>query len=79
MLDRSRFSFPKPSAGDRLLAGASQAKINLTRWPGVDGEPSQCSLEYELRGDVQIAGPQAATIVQALVEEFRSPRQDGAA
>lgn len=80
MLDRSQFSFLPPSAGDQLLAGASQAKLTLTRFVDPDGEePPGCCVEFELKGELQLAGPAASSIVRDMLREFRTPRQEGGA
>lgn len=55
-----------PSLGDKLLAGASVAKIELCRWPG--GEQTEVS--YRLEGT--LADGDRATIA-ALVREFARP------
>jgi hypothetical protein len=70
-----RFSFLPPSVGDRLLSGASSAKITFSRWPsGADDRVTDC--EFELRGEIPLTADQAGDMLAALIKEFRSPRLD---
>lgn len=74
----SRFPhfFTPSGAGDRLLAGASTAKIELHRWPNSkDEEPVQSVVEFELQGSIALTNGDAAELIAALLNEFRQPRQ----
>lgn len=75
-LDRLRPFFAPPSAGDRLLAAASSAKLELHRYPDEAraGEEPPCDVSFELRGSLPITGGTAAGLVRDLLREFRAPK-----
>ena len=71
------FYFIPPSPGDRLLAGAYGAKIELLRFPpDEDGEAEKCSISFELSGTISNPAD-ARELLRALLGEFNSPAAEG--
>lgn len=67
-----RFSFLPPSTGDKLLAAARSAKLELQRWPtGPDGKPD-VEISYELSGSLPVDGS-TIDVVRELLREFKRP------
>jgi hypothetical protein len=78
-----RFDFLlPPSTGDRLLANATAANVELTRCAS-DGQQDDAdratSIDcvFQLRGSLCLSGKDAATLLGALIREFQTPRQNG--
>src|SRR5262245_11218133 len=66
--DRLRHYLFGPTTGDQLLAAASSAKIELTRWP-VENSDGQTAVDvtFELRGELP-AGVGAVALLWPLRE-----------
>lgn len=76
----SRFPhhFFSQSVGDKLLAEATMAKIELHRLPNSLGEvPIASTMEFELRGSMELSGDGALELLAGLVQEFKRPSADG--
>ncbi len=73
MLSRPRWpaSALGPSPGDKLLAGAFGAKIEMMRCRDDDGE-TDCILQYEITGSIDNSAD-AKELLRALLVEFNSP------
>lgn len=68
-----RHYFVSPSPGDRLLANAYGAKIELIRYKTDDGP--EVGLSFELVGSIT-DGPEARRLLAALLESFQGPRPE---